>query len=147
MCPVTIQYYDLEPLVYQTSSKNINFSTLLPLLCICSRCCCSWVLRHSLRPQVISVAFYIVREKSNKFSSEALFKVWGSFTCRNVRHGTYSFTSLPKEVTLRIFTLFKRSIDPGRVWTLKLVLICNKPDVSCVDTTLRFQVFGVPNIP
>ena len=42
---------------------------------------CCWVLRHFLTSQVTSVAFYIEREKSDKFSSMALISVWGSFTC------------------------------------------------------------------
>ena len=36
-----------------------------------------------LTSQVISVAFYIEREKSDKFSSVALISAWGSFKCRN----------------------------------------------------------------
>ena len=43
--------------------------------------CCSWALWHSLTSQVISIAFYIEREKSDKFCSEALILAWGSFTC------------------------------------------------------------------
>ena len=35
-----------------------------------------------LTSQVISVAFYNEREKSDKFSSEALISAWGYFTCR-----------------------------------------------------------------
>ena len=35
-----------------------------------------------LTPQVISVAFYSEREKSDKFCSEVLISAWGSFTCR-----------------------------------------------------------------
>ena len=31
--------------------------------------------------QVISIAFYSEREKSNRFCSEALISAWGSFTC------------------------------------------------------------------
>ena len=34
-----------------------------------------------LTSQVISIAFYSEREKSNKFCSEALILAWGSFTC------------------------------------------------------------------
>ena len=41
--------------------------------------CCSWVLRRSLTSQVISVVFYIEREKSDKFCSEALISAWGFF--------------------------------------------------------------------
>ena len=43
--------------------------------------CCNWVLWRSLTSQVISIAFYIEREKSNKFCSEALISAWGSFAC------------------------------------------------------------------
>ena len=50
-------------------------------------CCCTWVLRHYLTSQVISVAFYIEREKSNKFCPEALVSAWGSFTCRKSTTG------------------------------------------------------------
>ena len=35
-----------------------------------------------LTSHIISVAFYSVREKSDKFCSEALISAWGSFTCR-----------------------------------------------------------------
>ena len=35
-----------------------------------------------LTSQVISVAFYSDREKSDRFCSEALVSAWGSFTCR-----------------------------------------------------------------
>ena len=43
---------------------------------------CCWVLRHFLTSQVIGIAFYSEREKSDKFSSEVLISAWGSFTCR-----------------------------------------------------------------
>ena len=36
----------------------------------------------ALTSQAISVAFYIEREKSDKFCSEAVISAWGSFTCR-----------------------------------------------------------------
>ena len=35
-----------------------------------------------LTSQVISIAFYIEREKSNKYCLEALILTWDSFTCR-----------------------------------------------------------------
>ena len=60
----------------------------------------SWVLWHFLTSQVISVALYIECEKSDEFCS-------GSFGLRFLRHRTNSFTSLPKEVILRIFKLWK----------------------------------------
>ena len=79
------------------------------------RCCCL-VLRHSLTSQVISVAFYIEREKSDKFCSEALI------SAVNLRDGTNGFTSLPKEVILRIFTLWKNpstpaGFEPASLWS------------------------------
>jgi hypothetical protein len=54
--------------------------------------------------------------------------IQGSFTCSksttvNLRHGTNGFTSLPKEVVLRIFSHWKiRRLRPGlnpRTWVLK----------------------------
>ena len=64
-----------------------------------------------LTSQVIGVAFYSERGKFDKFCSEALISAWGSFMCRksNLRHGAHGFTSLPKEVILRIFTLWKKN--------------------------------------
>ena len=44
-------------------------------------CCCSWVLRRSLTSQVISVAFYNEREKSDKFCTEVPISPLGSLTC------------------------------------------------------------------
>ena len=41
-----------------------------------------WDFTTLLTSQVISVAFYREREKSDKFCSEALISAWGSFTCR-----------------------------------------------------------------
>ena len=66
-----------------------------------------WSFTMLLTSQVISVAFYIEHDKSDKFCSEALISAWGSFMYLNLRHGTHRFTSLPKEVILRIFTLWK----------------------------------------
>ena len=61
-----------------------------------------------LTSQVISVAFYSEHEKSDKFCSEALISAWGSFTCRKfTTRVTHGFTSLPKEVILRNFMLWK----------------------------------------
>ena len=77
------------------------------------RVSCSWVLWRSLTSQAISVAFYIEREKSGKFCSEALISAWGSYSAVNVRHRTNGFTSLPKEATLRIFTLWKNPSTPA----------------------------------
>ena len=59
---------------------------------------------------VISVASDIERENADKFCSEALEVLLSAV---NLRHGTHGFTSLPKEVILRIFTQLKKSIDPG----------------------------------
>ena len=70
--------------------------------------------------QDISISFYNEREKSDKFSSEAQFQLEVLLHAVNLRHGTQGFTSLLKEVILRIFTFWKKSIDPGRVWTLSV---------------------------
>ena len=53
-----------------------------------------------LTSQVIRVAFYSELERSDKFCSQTLISAWSSFTCRKS-------SSLPKEVILRIFTLWK----------------------------------------
>ena len=66
-----------------------------------------------LTSQVISVAFYSEREKTDKFCAEALISARGSITCLNLRHGTHGFTSLPKEVILRIFTILKNPSTPA----------------------------------
>ena len=61
-----------------------------------------------LTSQVISIAFYSEREKSDKFCSEALISAWVSFTYRK------SKTRDP-----RLYSGFLRSeksVDPGRVW-------------------------------
>ena len=55
--------------------------------------------------QVIGVDFYNGREKSDKFCSEAQFRLEVISRAVNLRNGTHGFTSLPKEVILRIFTL------------------------------------------
>ena len=54
------------------------------------------VLQPSLTFQIISVAFYIEGENSDKFCSEALILTLGSFTCRKSTTRTNGFTSLPK---------------------------------------------------
>ena len=69
-----------------------------------------------LTSQVISVAFYSEREKSDKFCSEALISAWGSFKCRKSTTRDPGFTSLPKEVILRIFTFWKIH-RPWQFWT------------------------------
>ena len=66
-----------------------------------------------LTSQVISVAFYSEPEKSDKFFSEALISTWGSLRAVNLQHGTHGFTSLPKEVILWIFTLWKNQSTPA----------------------------------
>ena len=63
-----------------------------------------------LTSQVISVAFYSERKKSDKFCSETLISACGSFTAVNLLYGIHGFTSLPKD-----FYALKKSIDPGRV--------------------------------
>ena len=68
-----------------------------------------------LKSQAICVAFYSEHEKSNKFCSEALISAWGSFTWRKstTRDPQLCFTSPPKEVILRIFTLGKNPSSPA----------------------------------
>ena len=56
-----------------------------------------WGFTTLLTSQVISVAFYSERVKDDKFGLQALISAWG----------TNGFTSLPKEVILRIFSLWK----------------------------------------
>ena len=49
----------------------------------------------TLLSEVISVAFYSEREKSDKFCSEALISAWGSFMCRksSIRDSVLHFPS------------------------------------------------------
>ena len=79
---------------------------------------CCWVLRCLLTSQVISVAFYIKREKSYKFCSQALISASGSSTCADLRHGTNGFISFPKEVILRIFTLWSTGAQQWHIVSL-----------------------------
>ena len=58
----------------------------------------------------VNVALYSVHEKFDKFCSESLISALDSFT---LRHGTHDFASLPKEVILRIFTLWKNQSTPA----------------------------------
>ena len=101
-----------------------------------SKCCC-WVLRHFLTSQVISVASDIEREKSDRFCSEAVISAWGSFTCRNLRHGTQGLTSLPKEVIPRIFRPEKvhrpRPGSNSRTSDLEASMITTGPPESTVS--------------
>ena len=75
---------------------------------------CCWILRRSLTSQVISIAFYSEREKSDKFCSEALISVWGSFTCRTstARDQRLYFPSEGSH-TQDFFALKNLSIRPG----------------------------------
>ena len=77
---------------------------------------CSWVLRRSLTSQVISVAFYIEREKSDKFCSDDLISAWGSFTClkSTTRDQRLYFPSEGSH-TMDFYGL-KNFIDPMLVW-------------------------------
>ena len=67
--------------LFQDMGVMQNRNTLKNLSRFFYDCCC-WVLRHFLTSQVISVASDIEREKSDKFCSEVLVSVCGSFTCR-----------------------------------------------------------------
>ena len=64
-----------------------------------------------LTSQVICVAFYSEREKSDKFCSET-FRLEVLLRAVNLRHVTHGFTFLPKEVILRIFKLWKNPSTP-----------------------------------
>ena len=67
--------------------------------------------------QVICVAFYSEREKSGKFSSEALISAWGYFTCR-ISTTLDPRLYIPSEGShTKNFYALKISIDPSRVWT------------------------------
>ena len=71
--------------------------------------CCSWVLRRSLTSQIISVAFYIECEKSYKFCLEPWFRLEVLLRAVSLRHILHGFSSLPKKVILKIFTLWKKN--------------------------------------
>ena len=78
-----------------------------------------------LTSQVISVAFYNEREKSDKFCSEALISAWVSFTSRKstTRDPRLYFPSERSHRPTQDFYALKKSIDPGRVWTRELIII------------------------
>ena len=67
-----------------------------------------------LTSQVIIVAFYSEREKSDKFCSEALISAWGSFTCHKctTRDPRLYFPSEGSHAQ-GLYAL-KKSIDPSR---------------------------------
>ena len=67
--------------------------------------------------QVISVAFYSEREKSEKFCSEALISAWGSFTYRKSTTRDPQLYSPSEGSHIQDFYALKKSIDSGRVWT------------------------------
>ena len=69
-----------------------------------------------LTSQVISVAFYSEREKSDKFCSEDLILASGSFTCRKSTTQEDPRLYFPSKGshTQDIYNL-KKSIDAGRV--------------------------------
>ena len=99
----------------------------------------------ALNSQAICVAFYSECEKSDKFRSEALISAWGSFTCVKSTTRNPRFTFLPKEVILRIFTLWKNPSIPGgsigllfsEIWFFKLILIFKFQNIPCA---LGFEV-------
>ena len=65
-----------------------------------------------LTSQVISVAFYIEREKSDKFCSEALISALGSFTCRKSTTRDQRLFFPTEESHTQDFYAMKKSIDP-----------------------------------
>ena len=80
-------------------------------------CCCSWVLQSSLTSQVIKVAFYIEREMSDKFCSEAPISAWGTFTCRKSTTWDERLYFSSEGSHTQDFYALKKSIDPSWVWT------------------------------
>ena len=71
-----------------------------------------------LAAQVISVTFYIEREKSDKFCSEALISAWGSFTYRkSMTLDQRLFFPSEGSYTQDFYALKKKFIDPSRDWT------------------------------
>ena len=84
-----------------------------------SQCSCCWVLQHFLTSQVISVAFYIEREKSDRFHSETLISAWGSLMChKSMKWDKRLYFPSEGSHTQQFYAL-KKSIDPGWVWTCK----------------------------
>ena len=74
--------------------------------------------------QVISVACYIEREKSNKVCSEALISAWCSLTSHNSTTRDPRFYFPPKGRHTEDFYALKKFIDPGRVCTCELRIQC-----------------------
>ena len=74
-----------------------------------------WVTRRSLTSHVISVAFYIEREKSDKFCSEAQILASGSFSCRKSTTRDQRFYFPSEGSHTQDFYALKKSIDPDRV--------------------------------
>ena len=69
-----------------------------------------------LTSQIISVAFYSEREKSNKFFSGALISTWSSFTCcKSTTRDPRLYFPAEGNYT-QDFTLWN-CIESGRVWT------------------------------
>ena len=75
--------------------------------------CSCWVLRCSLTSQITNIALYIEREKPDKFCSEALILSWRSCTCHISTTQDQQLYFPPKEIILRIFTLWKNSSTPA----------------------------------
>ena len=94
-------------------------------------------LRHSSTSHVISVAFYIEREKSDKFCSKALISAWGSFTCRKctTRDPRLYFHSEGSH-TPDFYTL-KKYMDPGRDSTSESRIQW----ASMITTDLQYREF------
>ena len=75
--------------------------------------CCSWILRRSLTSQVISVAYYTEVNCPTNFVQRPKFRLEVLLRAVNLWHGTSGFTFLPKEIILRIFTLWKYPSTPA----------------------------------
>ena len=68
-----------------------------------------------LTSQVIYVAFYSEREKSENFCSEALISAWVSFTCRKYMTRDPRLYFPCEGSHTQDFYALKKSVDPGRV--------------------------------
>ena len=66
-----------------------------------------------LTSQVISVAFYIEREKSDKYCSEALISAWGSFTCRKSKTRDQRLYFPAEEIHSQDFYALKNPSTPA----------------------------------
>ena len=103
--------------ILQVSSRLDNYLTRFRILNALCSSSAQAALRRSLTSQVISVAFYIDREKSDRFCSEALISASGSFSWRKSTTRDQRLNFPPEGSFTQDFYALKKYIDPGRVWT------------------------------